>query len=244
MNRLLQFTLVALLLAGVLPLALRDPATEAQDIVKMYIVNPQTGDNVFNVSNRSVFTIEFYVGNVTDMLTWQIHLTYNRTLINYAKAWFPDDNVFKAVIDQGAIPTKEISVNVDNDTDTADLLIIMTCTYPPSSPQKYPVNVTSRGLLCKANFTVALHPIYEQLEFVSQQSNYSNLRVTPPYYLADFKTSVDTPNGIYIADGEPALIYDSNPVPEASLFLLLISILVTVGFALNEREKKEITDYN
>lgn len=149
----------------------------------MYIVNSLTGDNTFNVTNYPVgriFTVEFYVGNVTGMITWQIHLTYNRTLINYAKTWFPDDNVFKQAIDRGAIPTKEVSVNVDNATDTADLLIVMTCTYPPNNPQKHPVNVTSRGLLCKTNFTVALHPTSEQLELVTQRLNL----LEPPGYAA------------------------------------------------------------
>jgi hypothetical protein len=213
----------------------------------MYIVNPLTGDGIFNVTNYpigSVFTVEFYVGNVTGMITWQIHLTYNRTLINYAQAWFPDDNVFKQAIDQGAIPMKEISLNTDNATDTADLFILMTCTYPPDSPQKYPVDVTSRGLLCKTNFTIAMHPTSEKLEFVSQQMNYSSLHVTPHYYLDDFRTSVDTLNGIYVADGEPAIFYDITSVPEAPLLFLLILIPSTLTIILTRMRRKRCDHEN
>jgi len=211
-------------------------------MVEMYILNPLTGDNIFNVTNYpigSIFTVEFYVGNVTGMITWQIHLTYNRTLINYEQAWFPDDNVFKQAIDQGAIPMKEISVNIDNATDTADLFILMTCTYPPDSLLKYPVDVTSRGLLCKTNFTIAMHPTSEKLEFVSRQMNYTSLHVTPHYYLDDFRTSIDTFNGILVADGEPAVFCDITSVPEASLLLLLILIPSTLTIVLTKMRKKD-----
>jgi hypothetical protein len=236
--RLIFFTLLVAIISHP---SSRCGGAQAQDTVEMYMVNPLTGDNTFNLSNSpigGVFTIEFYVGNVTDMVTWQIHLTYNRTLINYDQVWFPDDNVFKSVIDQGVTPMKGISVNVDNATDTADILIVMTCTYPPSSSQKYPVSVISRGLLCKANFTVAVHPVCEQLEFVTHQSSSSSLHVTLPYYLTDFRTSVETLNGTYIADGKPAIIDDVPILPEASVLLLLTCVPVTVAFALVKRRNK------
>jgi hypothetical protein len=247
MTGLHQLIFLAFLLTAFSSITSCSTSPQAPDIVEMYIVNPLTGDNIFNVTNYpigGIFTVEFYVGSVTGMITWQIHLTYNRTLINYAQAWFPDDNVFKQAIDQGAIPTKETSVNIDNATDIADLFILMTCTYPPDSIQKYPVDVASRGLLCKANFTIVLHPASEKLEFVSQPMNYSSLHVTPHYYLDDFKTSVDTLNGIYVADGEPAVFYDITPIPEASLLLLLILIPTTLTIILTRMQRKRYDHEN
>jgi hypothetical protein len=215
--------------------------------VDMYIVNPLTGDSIFNVTDYpigSIFTVEFYVGNVTGMITWQLHLTYNRTLINYEQTWFPDDNVFKEAIDSGAIPVKEISVNIDNATDTADLFILMTCTYPPDTSIKYPVDVTSRGLLCKTNFTISKHPTSEKLALISQQVNYSSLHVTPHYYLDGFRTCVDTLNGIYATDAEPAVFYDMIAVPEASPSLLLILIPSSLTTILMRLRRKRYSHKN
>jgi hypothetical protein len=246
MIRMRRLIFIILFLAVTLPPIFRCARAQTQDVVKMYIVNPLTGDNTFNVSTcpiGSTFTMEFYVGNVTDMVTWQIHLTYNRTVINYATAWFPDDNVFKPAIDKGAIPMKGISVNVDNATDVGDLLIIMTSTYPPNSPLKYPVSVATKGLLCKTNFTITQHSPASQILFVSQQQNSSSLRVLPPYYLPDFKTSVDTLNGTYLADGEPAVIQYPAPLPETSFFLLLIWIPTTLALMLT-RKRTNGHDHN
>jgi hypothetical protein len=225
MTSILQlFSLVLLLMAFPFFLSLNTNA-QASDIVEMYIVNPLTGDGVFNVTDYpigKVFTVEFYVGNVTDMITWQIHLTFNHTLINYEQAWFPNDNVFKQAIDLGAIPVKEISLNINDDTDIADLFVLMTCTYPPDTSQKYSVDVTSRGLLCKTNFTIAMHPTSEKLALILQQMNYSSFQVTPKYYLEGLRTCVDTLKGTYAADGEPAMFYDLTTVPEVTLFLILV----------------------
>lgn len=207
----------------------------------MYMINPLTGNETFNLGGfpvNSAFTVDFYVGNVTDLITWQIHMTYNRTLINYAKAWFPDDNVFKQAIDRGAIPMKEVSVNVDNATDVGDLLIVMTCTYPSSSSLKYPVTVESKELLCEVNFTVAMYSTFSQMVFVAGQQNPSGLHVMPPYYLAGYGTSVETVNGTYSADGEPAAIDDLISTPEASLLLILIWIPLTLAFVLARRRTK------
>jgi hypothetical protein len=229
-----------LLIAFPSPLFLGTRA-QGSSTVEMYVVNPLSEDSVFNVTDYpigSIFTVEFYVGNVTDMITWQIHLTYNRTLINYEQAWFPDDNVFKKPIDLGAIPVKEISVNINNVTDTADLFILMTCTYPPDTLIKYPVDVKSRGLLCKTNFTISKHPTSEKLALISQQVNYSSLHVAPPYYLDGFRTCVDTLNGIYAADAEPAVFYDMTTVPEVSPSLLLILIPSSLTIILIKLRRK------
>lgn len=235
MIKLHRLVLVALFLTTILSFTFRGTKAQPQDFVRMYIVNPLTGDDALNVSDcpvGSTFTLEFYIGNVTNMVAWQIHLTYNRTLVNYARAWFPDGNVFKEAIDRGAVPTKEVSNNVDNATDRGDLLVIMTCTYPPNSSLKYPVSVASKGLLCKVNFTIAMHPTFTQIAFVAEQQDSSSLHVTPPYYLAGFKTSVETLDGTHLAGGEPAVIEDLAIVPEFTVLLLLITIPVSLTLML------------
>lgn len=230
MIRLRRLVLVALFLTTILSFTFRGAKAQAQDFVNMFIVSPLTGNGALNVSDcpvGSTFTLEFYIGNVTNMVTWQIHLTYNRTLIRYAKAWFPSDNVFMEAIDKGAVPMKGISNNVDNATDVGDLLIIMTCTYPPDTLLKYPVSVASKGLLCKVNFTIALHPTYTQLVLgAEQQQNPPSLHVAPPYYLTGYRTSVETLNGTYPAGGDSAVIDDLTPVPESSTLLLLVTFIV------------------
>jgi hypothetical protein len=220
-------------------LVLSESTTQAQDQVTMYMVNPLTGDNTFNVTNYpigSVFAVEFYVNNVTDMIAWQIRLLYNRTIINYDKAWFPDDNVFKQAIDNGAIPTKGIAVNVNNATDTSNLLIVMTCTSPQNSSLRYPVSVQSRGLLCIVNFTIVKHTDSTELMFMSQ-SNSTRLDVLPPYYLKNLVSSIETLDGTYLADGEPAFIY----VPEVSIILLLIWIPAVLALIIIRRKSIDRT---
>jgi len=232
-----------MLLALIMPLTTSSTKAQTQDTIEIFAVNPQTGNNTFNLSGLpigSTFTVEFYIANVTDMITWQIRLGYNHTQINYAKAWIPENNAFKQATDQGAIPTKGIAVNVDNVTDIADLLIIMTCTYPPDTQPKHPVNITSKTLLCKVNFTIGPNPPNSQLTFITQPQNYPGLYITPHYCLPNLVTSVETLSGTYTADTQPAYIYDPDPVPEASALLLLIWTLATLALILARRRKKTL----
>jgi hypothetical protein len=214
---------------------------EEQGFVRMYMVNPLTGTGDFNISASPVgsdFTVEFYIGNVTDLITWQIYLTYNRTLIHYAKAWFPDDNVFKEAVDKGATPLAEVSNNVDQSTDVGDLLIVMTSTYPPSSSLQYPVSVESKGLLCKLNFTVTVHPACTQLDFISTLAQSpTGLHVFPPYHIADYGTSVETLDGTHSAGGDPAVIRLVDSVPESPLMVLLIGLPATLTLILAKKRR-------
>jgi hypothetical protein len=210
---------------------------QAQNFVRMYIVNPLTEDNSFNVSNYhvgDVLTMEFYVGNVTDMISWQIHLAYNCTLIHYSKAWFPDTCVFKTMANESATPLAEVSNNVDNASDRADLLIIMTSSYSPDSSLQYPVSVETRGLLCNLNFTIVSHPVHTKIDFVMNGSqSASNIYVIPPYYLPAYETSVETLSGIYMAGGESAVVFETDSVPEFSaLALLFLAITATLTLIL------------
>lgn len=227
-----------LLFVGVLPVAFHYAGAQEQESVRMYMINPLTGNETFSVHDcpvNSVFTVGFYIGNVTGLITWQIHLSYNRSSIHYSKAWFPDNNVFKEAVDEGATPLAELSNNVDNATDVGDLLIVMTSTYPPGSSLQYPVSVVSRGLLCKVNFTIASHPTCTQLDFILKQPQHPpSVYITPPYYLPDYSTSVETLSGTHPAGGDPAVICETNPeVPESSTLMLpLIALPATLTLIL------------
>jgi hypothetical protein len=225
---------VLLLLVSIasLPLALHSARGQGQELVSMYMINPLTGNNSFDIADspvNSVFTVGFYIGNVTDLITWQIRLTYNRTLIHYDEAWFPNDNVFKEAVDSGATPLTEVSNNVGNITDVGDLLIVMTSSHSPSNSLKYPVNVTSKALLCKVNFMIVSHPVHTKIDFVMNGSqSSSSIYITPPYYLPAYETSVETLSGIYAADGESAVVFETDAVPEFSaLALLFLAITAT-----------------
>jgi hypothetical protein len=239
---------VLLLLVSIasLPLALHSARGQGQELVSMYMINPLTGNNSFDIANssvNSVFTVDFYIGNVTDLITWQIGLTYNRTLIRYDEAWFPNDNVFKEAVDSGVIPLTEVSNNVGNTTDFGDLLIVMTSSHSPSNSLKYPVNVTSKALLCKVNFTIVSHPVHTKIDFVvSGSQSSSNVYVPPPYYLPAYKTSVETLSGIYSAGGESAVVFGTDSVPEFSALVLLslaIPAMSTLILAWTKRARHQ-----
>ncbi|MGA3192340.1 MAG: hypothetical protein ABSD73_07485 [Candidatus Bathyarchaeia archaeon] len=226
---------------GFLPLALPSAKGQAQESVSVYMINYLTENNTFNITDspvNSVFTVDFCVGNVTDLITWQIRLTYNSTLIHYDEAWFPDDNVFQQAVGSGATPLTEVSNNVGNTTDVGDLLIVMTCSHSPSNSLKYPVTVTSKALMCKVNFTIAMQSTFTQIVFVAEQENPSNLYVAPPYYLAGYGTSVETLSGTYPADGDPAVITGPTSVSETSILLFLIWIPSTLALILTRRRTK------
>lgn len=238
MSRLPRSIFLALFLTAI-AVTVHGAKTQAQDFVRIYAINPLTGDNVFNVSECPVgssFTMEFYVGNVTDMISWQIHLTYNRTLIHYDKAWFPDSCIFKTGASENATPLAEVSNNVNNSSETADLLIIMTSSYPVKDSMRYPVTIESRGLLCKVNFTVASHPVFTQLDFVNDPS--AGIFIVPSYYLPGYATSVETISGTDAAGGAPAVISDISLVPESLvLMLLFIALPTTLTLILTKRRR-------
>ena len=213
---------------------------QEQELVTMYAINPLTGNNSFDVYDypvNSVFTAEFYIGNVTNLVAWQIRLAYNRTLIQYDDAWFPTDNVFKESVENGATPMSEVSNNVNNASDIGDLLITMTSALPLGTSPQYPVNVTSRDLLCEVNFTVVSHAADTELNFISSPS--TNAVIAPPNFLPNSGTCVETLNGTFPADGDPALITSSTSLPEASLLLILICIPSTLTLILARRRTKK-----
>jgi hypothetical protein len=230
---------LVMLLIGVLSLTLYSAKAQEEGSVAMYITNPLTGSSSFNVYNysvNSVFTVEFCVGNVTNLVAWQIRLAYNRTLIQYDAAWFPEDNVFEEAVGRGATPLSEVSNNVNNATEVGDLVLVMISSFSLDNSLQYPVNVTSKGLLCEVNFTVVSHAANTQLGFVSTPT--SNTLISPLYLLPNYTTCVETINGTYPADGQPATIYDVAQVPEGSALLLLIPIPATLAVALTRKRTK------
>jgi hypothetical protein len=230
---------LAVLLIGVLPLTLYCAKAQEQELAIMYITNPLTGNNTFDVYDypiNSVFTVEFYMGNITNLVAWQIRLTYNRTVVQYDSAWFPENNVFKEAVENGATPVSEVSNNVNNASEIGDLVIAMTTVYPLGTSPQYPVNVTSKDLLCEVNFMIASHAANTQLDFVSSPS--SNIVIAPPYFLPSSGTCVETLNGTFSADGDPALITSSTFLPEASVLLILTCIPSTLTLILTRRRTK------
>jgi hypothetical protein len=206
----------------------------------MYITNPLTGNNTFDVYDypvNTVFTAEFYIGSVTNLVAWQIRLAYNRTSVQYDEAWFPTDNVFKEAVENGATPVSEVSNNVNNVSEVGDLVISMTSVSPLGTSPQYPVNVTSRDPLCEVNFTVVSHAANTQLNFISSPS--TNAVIAPPNFLPSSGTCVETLTGTFPADGDPALITSSTSLPEASVLLILICIPSTLTLILTRRRTKK-----
>jgi len=236
---------LAILAISIMPLTLFIAKAQEQELVTMYFTNPLTGNNTFNVydiSVNNVFTAEFYVGNVTNLIAWQIHLAYNRTLIQYDDAWFPTDNVFKQAVENGATPMSEVSNNINNESEVGDLLIAMTSMSPLGTSPQYPVNVTSRDLLCEANFTVVSHAADSELNFINSSS--SNNGIAPPNFLPSSGTCVETLNGTFPAAGDPALIISSPSLSEATVLLILICIPSTLTLILTrKRTKKRAYDH-
>jgi parallel beta-helix repeat protein len=137
------------------------PVRAQGEEVKAKIINPNSGDREFNLSTtdypvNSTFTADLYVLNVTGMLSWQIYLSWNNTVIDFSKAWIPDNNVFAEAVSQGAaLIAPAPSVEVDG--EVGYLL------YGAGLLPLTPVNVTTQALLCRINFTVAAVPEDSQL---------------------------------------------------------------------------------
>jgi len=234
---------LVILLIGILSLTLYCAKAQEPEFVTLYIINPLTGNSSFNVYDypvNSVFTAEFYLGNITNLVAWQMHLAYNRTLIQYANAWFPEDNVFEKAIERGATPLSEVSNNVNNSTEVGDLMIVMTSSYPPDISSQYPVNVTSKGLLCEVNFTIESHAADTQLYFISTPP-----LIAPLYFLPNYSTCVETINGTYTARGDRALIHEiNNEIPEsATLMFALIGPAATSTLILTMRKRARAQRY-
>jgi hypothetical protein len=128
----------------------------------MVIVNPLSPTNsssfAFNSSAypvNSTFTAAVYIKTVTNLSGWQVELSWDNSIINFATAWIPTDNVFEPATDNGATL---IATSPETDIGTGLMLIGCTDLYTSNYPPLYPVNVENEGLLFYVNFTIAATP--------------------------------------------------------------------------------------
>ncbi|MEM3699428.1 MAG: hypothetical protein QXL57_00965 [Candidatus Bathyarchaeia archaeon] len=173
----------ATLLTVILLLSLLAPLStivvKAQEEATIRIINPLSGDNkfIFNIADfpvNTTFTVEFYIENVTALLSWQIFIKWNNTIIHFQKGWIPDNNVFAEAIDQGAtLIAPPPSVEIVEDTGYLK--------YGASILPLTPVNVPDSALLCKLNFTIAIEP--------QDSQEFTNIELIPK---EEGSTSLDT----------------------------------------------------
>ncbi|MEM2702763.1 MAG: hypothetical protein QXR45_06350 [Candidatus Bathyarchaeia archaeon] len=142
----------------------------------MRIINPFRGDGkfLFNVTEEinftgQVFTVEFYIYNVSDMIAWQFAISWNNSIIRYNASinpttWvFPEGHVFQQAEDEGYSVIKAIQlVEVETPTGPSQDPTapgIATLKAGSTTIPFYPVNVGSQGaLLCRINFTIVATP--------------------------------------------------------------------------------------
>lgn len=128
----------------------------------MRIENPidQSSKFEFNATEYptgSVFTVDFYIKDVTDMYSWQIYISWNISIINFTQGWFPDNHIFKAAEEDGAILIGAIQF-IEESQGMGYVKAGMVTMHLGNDPPYYPVNVTGKGLLCKMNFTIMATP--------------------------------------------------------------------------------------
>jgi len=87
-----------MLLSGMLIFA--SPTVKAAG-TEIRVVNPQTGNSMFNFNTSSTqvgqtFVVNITVANVVDLATWQIKLSWNASLLSFVNISLPADHVFAA----------------------------------------------------------------------------------------------------------------------------------------------------
>jgi len=132
------------------------------------IVNPlsPTNSSLFEFNSsasliNSTFTAAVYISTVTNMDAWQVMMTWNNSIINYATVWVPTDNVFEPAVDNGATlngPFSATSAPFSVAPNTGYLTVGCSTFDLSNSPPLYPVNVSGEGLLFDVNFTIASIP--------------------------------------------------------------------------------------
>ena len=192
MRRIVSLMILLLLLVGMFALASNVGLVHAQvpaQTPTVTIVNPlsPTNSSLFEFNSspsilNSTFTAAVYISTVTNLEAWRVELTWDNTIINFATAWVPTDNVFEPAVDNGATLLPE---GPNPNIGTGLMLIGCSDLYTSNSPPFYPVNVSGEGLLFDVNFTIAAIPNATQtlstnLEILNQLPN------NPPGYLASF----------------------------------------------------------
>lgn len=137
-------------------------ASQETKYATVRIVNPLTGSSKFILHAteypiNSTITVDFYITEAINTYGWQFYIKWNNSVINYQKAWIPDDNMLKEAVDSGAELIK-VPPAVEIEGDTGYLKYGATALYTGNDPPFYPINITEPKLLCKVNFTVAVSP--------------------------------------------------------------------------------------
>jgi hypothetical protein len=175
-NRFRQKIILTLILFSAITIMMLDSLhinrVLGTEYATMRIVNPLTGDGnfIFNVTEETDFTVLFYISNVSDMVAWQITISWNNSIIQYNQtknpiSWvFPHGHVFQQAEDEGHIVLK---LYWFYEVETPDGRITQDPTAPGTGFLKagataipfYPVDVsTGEALLCQINFTIVATP--------------------------------------------------------------------------------------
>jgi hypothetical protein len=177
---------------------------------------------------NSTFTVNFWLESVRNLETWQLYVSWDDSIIHFAKAWipgvspYPGSNVFTEVLNQGAEPVVpsdadvEGSVEVDPNTNVGHVLYGMT-TLPTSSVSK-----PGEALMCSMNFTVGVN-------VTGKDTITTNINIVPSGTLNSYVMFYRGIVGPLIsADPATVLIYGpdaavvSPPVPETTLTILTV----------------------
>lgn len=235
--------LLAIVSAMVLSAAFHAVPVEAQtSAVTGEIVNPllETNDFAFNSSVypfNSTFTVDFYVANVSNMVAWQIYISWNNTMINYDTIWIPGvnspgTNVFTQAFNNGATPIPAgPNVAFDTTTNTGYLFYGLANYYQPANNHMVAVNVEGLGLLCSVNFTIQvnvaraniLHGTINNLDSSSGLSTYSAV-----FNASDYETQISAEPATLEIYGSEALILEFTPWMVMPFFIVatLLAVLL------------------
>jgi hypothetical protein len=134
-KKLLLFLLIitaltAITTVNVLPYTFSSPTPTLQIVPNSIITTTLTPG--------STITLNASVTDITDLVTWQVRIYYNSSLLNCTNAWYPTDYVFAG----------KFTVPVDPTIDNTAGYVQHGCTLLSGG------GFTGNGTLCQINFTV------------------------------------------------------------------------------------------
>lgn len=249
MNFKLETVLLVLLLSAFITLNF-PKSVFAQEYVTVSILNPLNNDLRFIFSSEETkindtFTANVFIYNVSNLVSWQITLKWNNSIIHYVKAWIPEDNVFAPAIEQGAtlIAPKP---SVDQWTGNEYYL-----KYGATVLPKTPVSA-DKALLCKINFTIAALPSENETQIFTNLILVDKLDPLSAS-LDSYVILKDKPTPVRISM-EPAVVRILKETPTFIFDIAISSLsispnvatagdLIKIGFKL-ENLGNEITRFN
>jgi hypothetical protein len=221
---------LVLLISGTFISVTRVDAAETQ-YVPARIVNQLDWSSAFALNSsvyplNSTLTVNFWLESVRGLTAWQLCVSWNDSVIHFAKAWvpgvspYPGSNVFTDALNQGAQPiVPEVSTEFDPYTNVSYVLYGMT-TNPLSSITK-----PGEALMCSMNFTVGVN-------VTGKDTIGTNISIVASDPSAEFSSYVIFYPAIHgpliSADPATVLLYGpdaaviSTPVPETTLTILTV----------------------